>query len=80
MILSNTLSHFVQSMGFTPERKDVRLSFVPNDIKFIIVKKEQEILPMLDKEINIKRDKFSYKDVQLLTTRIISMESIKENF
>ncbi len=62
------------------ERKDLRLSFVPNDIKFIIVKKEQEILPMLDKVINIKRDKFSYKDVQLLTTRIISMESIKENF
>ncbi len=62
------------------ERKDVRLSFVPNDIKFIIVKKESEILPMLDKVINIKKHKFLYNDVQLLTTRIISMESIRENF
>jgi Putative abortive phage resistance protein AbiGi, antitoxin len=58
----------------------LRLSFQPNDIKFIIVRDESEILKMVDKVINIKREKFSYKDVQILTTRIISMESIKENF
>lgn len=58
----------------------LRLSFQPNDIKYIIVRKEDEILDMLDKVIHIKRDKFSYKDVQLLTTRIISMENIRENF
>lgn len=57
-----------------------RLSFQPKDIKYIIVRHEDEILDMLDKVINIKRDKFSYKDVQLLTTRIISMDNIKENF
>lgn len=57
-----------------------KLSFAPNDIKFIIVKKESEILPMLDKIIQIKRMQFSYEDVQILTTRIISMESIRENF
>ena len=58
----------------------LRLSFEPKDIKFIIVKSENEILTMADKVISIKREKFSYKDVQILTTRIISMESIKENF
>lgn len=62
------------------EGESLRLSFQPNDIKFIIVKHENEILSMIDKVINIKRDKFSYKDVQILTTRIISMDSIKENF
>ena len=61
------------------DSKKLRLSFEPKDIKFIIVKKESEILPMIDKIITIKRDKFSHKDVQILTTRIISMESIKEN-
>lgn len=60
--------------------KSLRLSFEPKDIKFIIVKQEDEILSMMDKVINIKRHKFSYKDVQILTTRIISMENIKENF
>lgn len=58
----------------------LRLSFEPNDIKFIIVRNENEVLPMLDNVINIKREKFPYKDVQILTTRIISMDSIKENF
>ncbi|KKL71802.1 hypothetical protein LCGC14_2091250, partial [marine sediment metagenome] len=62
------------------DNSDLRLSFEPNDIKFIVVKKENEILSMLDKVINIKRDKFSYRDVQILTTRIISMEGIRENF
>lgn len=62
------------------KRSIKKLSFVPNDIKFIIVKSEEEILPMVDKVIQIKRNKFSYKDVQILTTRIISMESIRENF
>jgi hypothetical protein len=62
------------------EADNLRLSFQPKDIKFIVVRHENEILSMIDKVINIKRDKFSYKDVQILTTRIISMDSIKENF
>jgi len=57
-----------------------RLSFEPKDIKYIIVKNENEILSMHNKITNIKGGKFSYNDVNILTTRIISMESIKENF
>ncbi len=57
-----------------------RLSFEPKDIKFIIVSKEHEISSMIDKVIHLKRDNFSYEDVQILTTRIISMENINENF
>ena len=59
---------------------DLRLSFQPNDIKYLIVKNENEILAMLDKVTKIKRHKFSHEAVQILTTRIISMENIRENF
>ncbi len=62
------------------ETDDCRLSFEPKDIKFIIVSKENEILSMIDKVIQIKRNNFPYKEVQILTTRIISIESINENF
>jgi hypothetical protein len=62
------------------EEKHLRLSFEPKDIKYIIVKNESEILEMHDKVIEIKRDEFSYKDIQILTTRIISMESIRGDF
>ncbi len=59
------------------ETNDCRLSFEPKDIKFIIVSKENEVLSMIDK---VKRNNFSDEEVQILTTRIISIESINENF
>ena len=59
------------------EDVDCRLSFEPKDIKFIIVSKENEVLSMIDK---VKRNNFSDEEVQILTTRIISIESINENF
>lgn len=57
-----------------------KLTFQPKDIKYIIVKNENEILEMLDKVINIKRGRFTYRDVQLLTTRILTMEQILDDF
>jgi len=62
------------------DRNDLHLSFTPKDIKFLIVKNEGEILSMHERATRIKRVKFPEKDVKILTTRIISMESIKENF
>jgi len=56
------------------------LSFEPKDIKYIIVNKESEVHKMLKNVISIKGPKFSYDDVQLLTTRIISMEQVAEVF
>jgi hypothetical protein len=70
----------LQDLNRDTPKLELRLSFEPNDIKFIIVKNDSEILPMIDKVITINRDKFSYRDVHVWTTRIISMESIKENF
>lgn len=43
------------------EKDDLKLSFLANDIKFIIVKKEEDILPMLDKIIRIKKTSFHMK-------------------
>lgn len=62
------------------ELDGLKLKFEPKDIKYIIVKSESEILPVLDEIIKIKRDNFSYSDVQVLTTRITSLEAIAENF
>lgn len=55
------------------------LTFTPNDINYIIVKKESEILEVIDAIQRIK-GKYSYDDVRLLSTRIISMERIAEDF
>lgn len=57
-----------------------KLPFEPNDIKYIIVSKENEILPMVKAITEIKGRKYSYDSTQLLTTRVISTEQIKEDF
>ncbi len=59
--------------------KSKRLSFQPKDIKYIIVNKENEIYDMATKIRDIK-GKFPYEDVEILITRIISMEHISEDF
>lgn len=56
-----------------------RLEFVPNDISYIIVEKESEILETIDLVQTIK-ERFTENEKKLLTTRIISMERIKEDF
>lgn len=55
------------------------LEFSPNDINYIIVEKEEEILELIDAIQRIK-GKYPYDDVKLLSTRIISMERISEDF
>lgn len=57
-----------------------RLSFTPDDIRFIIVQKESELHKMVESVIRIKGDKFTHKQLEILRTRIISMEMIEENF
>ncbi len=59
--------------------KGKKLSFEPKDIRYIIVRKENEIHDMIGKVRAIKGD-FPYRDVQVLITKIISMEQIQEDF
>jgi hypothetical protein len=60
--------------------EEYKLSFAPKDIKYIIVERKDEILEMLNKVAEIKQSKYLPDDLKVLTTRIISMEQIAEDF
>lgn len=76
--------------GFkSPEAKDAanrhlwtqdQLIFKPNDIKYLIVKTEDEILQLIAKVEAIKTDRYLLEDVKLLTSRVISAELIRSDF
>ncbi|MGZ3882718.1 MAG: abortive infection system antitoxin AbiGi family protein [Bacteroidia bacterium] len=57
----------------------LKLEFLPNDIRFIIVKHEDEIPKFLDEIHKIYRDKSTYDELTLLGTRLISLEQILQN-
>ena len=56
-----------------------RISFEPNDIKYLIVRREDEIVPLI-KEVETIKGKYSYDDVRLLFSRLISAEQIRSDF
>ncbi len=56
-----------------------KLDFKPNDIKFIIVKKDEEIPHLIDEIREIFRQTATYDEIMLLTSRLISLEQIVEN-
>lgn len=56
-----------------------RIHFEPSDIKYLIVKKENEILPLIRMIEEIKR-RFSRDEIKLLTTRIVSSKNIQYDF
>ena len=55
-----------------------RLRFEPNDIRYLIVSNDEEILQLARKIPTIK-SKYSPDDQLLLTTKVKSMESLKED-
>jgi len=57
----------------------IRLSFDPADIRYIIVSREAEILPIAYAIETIKA-KYSVDERLLLTTRVISAEHIRDDF
>jgi hypothetical protein len=57
-----------------------RLGFQPKYIKYVIVKSETEILDIMDAILRIKGPNFPYDEVRKLTSRIISMEQVLEDF
>lgn len=56
---------------------DLRLEFEPNDIKYIIIKDETEIGEFINLLKEVKGNKYSYHDVERLTTRLLTVEQIK---
>jgi len=57
-----------------------KLGFTADDVKYLIVEKESEISRFIDIVKEIKAPKYKDRTVELLLTRIISMEQIREDF
>ena len=55
------------------------VNFNPDMINYIIVEREDEIVPLMHELYSIKGN-FSYNSVELLSSRIISMDRIREDF
>ncbi len=55
------------------------IPFTPTDIRYLIIKGEGEISPLI-REIERIKSKYTYDQVKILTTRIITSERIKEDF
>jgi hypothetical protein len=56
------------------------LVFTPDDIKYIIVSNEQERVAIYDHIVHTKRENFTYVSLQKLTTRILTIDQIREDF
>lgn len=59
--------------------KPLRLEFEPNDIKYIILSKEEEIDEFLD-ILSKAKGRYAHKDVKRLNTRIITTAQIMTDF
>jgi hypothetical protein len=56
-----------------------RLSFTPRDIRYIIVAREREILPVME-QIDTIKGHYSVSDRKLLSSRLISAQQIAADF
>lgn len=63
---------------FNTAKEKYGVVFNPDVINYIIVKREDEVLPLKREIVQIK-GKFSFDSVELLTTRILSMERILQD-
>ena len=58
----------------------IKLGFSPKDIKYIIISKESERLQMVHMIEDIKGGDFTMSDLKELTSKIISVEQVREDF
>lgn len=58
---------------------DIRLTFEPKDIKYIIIQHDNEITEFI-RILQQTKGKYAYEDVERLMTRIITVEQIKTDF
>ena len=55
------------------------VNFNPDVINYLIVEKEDEIVPLM-RDLHSIKGNFSYNSVELLSSRILSMDRIREDF
>jgi hypothetical protein len=58
---------------------ELKLTFEPNDIKYIIIKDDSEISEVLDFLKRVKGKEYSYHDIERLMTRILTTEQIQSD-
>jgi hypothetical protein len=69
----------IRNHGNRVLEQSFRLDFSARDVKYIIVREEKEVLKIAGK-IKALGSRYSQEDIELLTTRIISMQRILEDF
>ena len=69
----NDINIFIASKDY------LKLKFEPKDIKYIIVKNDDEVIRILD-ILTKCFSKFPYDDIQILGTRVITSQQIHEDF
>lgn len=57
----------------------ISVPFEPNDIKYLIVKKQADIMPLIKKITEIK-EKYSATDIAVLKSRILTTTQLSEDF
>jgi hypothetical protein len=56
----------------------IKLSFGPDDIKYLVVKSDKDILPLIE-HLRVVKSKFSLDMVNRLTSRILTAEQIRDD-
>lgn len=59
---------------------ELRLSFEPSDIKYVIIKSDHEISKFINVVRESKGTKYTHSDVERLMTRIITVDQITDDF
>lgn len=71
---------YLKTKDATDEKlTELRLEFEPNDIKYIIINDDSEISEFVDHLRRAKGKKYTFHDIERLTTRILTSEQIKED-
>jgi hypothetical protein len=72
-------SNPVNKAALNAKIESLRLTFEPNDIKYIIINDDSEIREFIDHLRDVKGRKYSLQEIERLTTRILTTEQIKED-
>jgi hypothetical protein len=80
LMIVNDDSYQLEKEHIDSKIQSLRLKFEPNDIKYIIISCDSEIPEFLTILREAKGPKFTYADVDRLTTRILTAEQINTDF
>ncbi len=79
--LSKEKMEDIKELEVANERlKSYQLHFEPDDVKYIFVKEENEIHKMVNELRKIKKPSFDKKEIDILTSKILTTEQIFEDF